>query len=59
MLQFILGLIWTAEDIEHRTDINTDIPLEIDNLFDTDLHITIDIGLEGSRVGYNNAREVE
>jgi hypothetical protein len=48
MLQFLLCLIRTTEYVEHRTYVNTNISLEIDYLFHTYLHITIDIGLKGT-----------
>ena len=37
-----------SEYIEHGGDIDTDLPLEVDNLFDADLDIPIDIVLEGA-----------
>ena len=51
--------IWSAKDIEHGCNIHTDGTLEFNNFLHTYLNIAVDIGLKGSGIRHNDAREVD
>ena len=58
LLHFTFRHIWSAKNIEHRCNVDANRALKFDDFLNTDLDITVHIGLEGTRIGHDDTRIV-
>ena len=59
MFDLFVCHVRSGKHIQHGCDIDTDALLEFDDFFDANLHIAVNVGLEGARIGHHNTGEIQ